>query len=215
MNITVIGSGAVGRTVASGLASHGHDVTLSSRNPEGLADWSAESGIAVRRPEESIGRADVVVNATPGQSSIEALTGAGLANAPGVIVLDLANPLDYSSGGPGLSTGVDESLAESIQLAFPDARVVKTLNTVNAGVMTDPASLAEPTLQFVCGNDAGAKETVVGLLTEAGWQSDQIVDLGDLTAARDTERYLMLWIRLMGALGTAEFNIRLVRRDGN
>lgn len=211
MNITVIGSGTVGRIVAAGLASHGHDVTLSSRTPEDHADWSAGSGIAVRRPEESIGQSEVVVNATPGQSSIEALSGAGLTEASGVIVLDLANPLDFSSGGPALSTGVDESLAESIQLEFPQARVVKSLNTVNAVVMIDPGSLAEPTLQFVCGNDPAAKETVVGLLEGLGWDARQIVDLGDLSAARDTERYLMLWIRLMGALGTAEFNIRLVR----
>ncbi|MGZ5390100.1 MAG: hypothetical protein ACXWDH_08360, partial [Aeromicrobium sp.] len=76
---------------------------------------------------------------------------------------------------------------------------------------TNPGSLAEPTAQFVCGNDEAAKETVVGLLTGVGWEADQIIDLGDLTAARQIERYLMLWLRLMGVLGTAEFNIRLVR----
>lgn len=211
MNIAVIGSGAVGRSVASGLASHGYDVSLSSRSPETLADWSNESGVAVCRPEDSLKRAEVVVNATPGQSSIEALTGAGLANADGIVVLDLANPLDFSTGAPRLSTGVDESLAESIQSAFPDARVVKSLNTVNAAIMTNPAALDEPSIQFVCGNDAEAKEVVVALLRSVGWQADQIIDLGELPAARDTERYLLLWLKLMGSLGTAEFNIRLVR----
>lgn len=211
MNITVIGSGRVGRTVAAGLASHGHHVTLSSRSPGDLSDWSAESGIAVRGPAGSLEHADVVVNATPGQSSIEALTGARLGSRHGIVVVDLSNPLDFSSSAPRLSTGVDESLAEAIQAAFPEARVVKTLNTVNAAIMTDPASLAEPTLQFVCGNNAEAKRTVVDLLTGLGWQSDQIIDLGDLTGARVTEHYLMLWLRIMGALGTAEFNIRLAR----
>jgi len=212
MNITVIGSGTVGRSVAVRLASHGHDVSLSSRSPEGLADWSARTGIAVLRPEDSLAQATIVVNATPGQASIEALTGAALGEANNIIVLDLANPLDFSTGAPRLSTGVDESLSETIQATFPEARVVKTLNTVTASVMTNPGSLEEPSLLFVCGNDGAAKEVVVGLLTGVGWQNDQIMDLGDLTAARETERYLMLWLRLMSALGTAEFNIRLVRK---
>lgn len=211
MNITVIGSGAVGRRVAEGFATHGHTATLSSRSPEEHADWSAETGVAVSRPEESLEHADVVVNATPGAASVEALTGAGLGTKGDVVVLDLSNPLDFSTGAPRLFTGVDESLAELIQAAFPAARVVKSLNTLNNAIMTDPGSLAEPSLQFVCGNDAGAKATVVSLLTGVGWQPDQIIDLGDLTAARETERYLMLWLRIMGALGTGTFNIRLVR----
>lgn len=211
MDITVVGSGVVGRTVAQGLASHGHRVILSSRSPEEHSEWSAETGITVQLPQGVLRDADVVINATPGQASIEALTGAGLGEAGSIIVLDLSNPLDFSTGAPRLSTGVDESTGEAIQAAFPGARVVKSLNTVNAGIMTNPGSLAEPTAQFVCGNDEAAKETVVGLLTGVGWETDQIIDLGDLTAARQTERYLMLWLRLMGVLGTAEFNIRLVR----
>lgn len=211
MNITVIGSGAVGRTVAAGFASHGHDVILSSRTPEDLADWSAETGIAVSRPAGSLEHAQVVVNATPGLSSIEALLGARLGSRHGVVVLDLSNPLDFSNGAPQLSTEVDESMAEAIQAAFPEARVVKTLNTVNAGIMTDPGSLPEPTLQFVCGNNSEARATVIDLLTGCGWHADQIIDLGDLTAARHTERYLMLWLRMMGALGSPKFNIRIVR----
>lgn len=145
MDITVVGSGTVGRTVAQGFASHGHRVTLSSRSPEEHSDWSAETGITVQLPEGALHDADVVINATPGQASIEALTGAGLGEAGSIIVLDLSNPLDFSTGAPRLSTGVDESIGEAIQAAFPEARVVKTLNTVNAGIMTNPGSLAEPT----------------------------------------------------------------------
>jgi predicted dinucleotide-binding enzyme len=211
MNITVIGSGVVGRAVAAGFASHGHHVTLSSRSPEQLADWSSETGIAVLPPEESLAQAELVVNATPGAASIDALAGAGLIGAGGLVVLDLSNPLEFSAGVPRLSTGVDESVAEAIQSAFPETRVVKTLNTLNNAIMTNPGLLAEPSLQFVCGNDAGAKGIVIELLTDVGWQADQILDLGDLTGARETERYLMLWLRIMGATGTGTFNIRLVR----
>ena len=211
MNITVVGSGVVGRTVASGFSSHGHHVTLSSRTPEELADWSAETGIAVLLPQDALNGAEVIINATPGIASIEALTGAALGDAGNVIVLDLCNPLDHSQGFPRLSTGADESMSETIQAAFPDARVVKTLNTVNAGIMTNPGSLPEPTVQFICGNEEAAKKTVIGLLNGVGWEPDQILDLGDLTAARDTEHYVILWVRLMMRLGTAEFNLRLVR----
>lgn len=211
MKITVIGSGAVGRSVAAGFASGGHDVILSSRTPETLTAWSAETGIGVSRPADSLEDAELVVNATPGMSSIEALSGAQLGSRHGVVVLDLCNPLDLSTGAPRLATSVDESMAEAIQAAFPEAHVVKTLNTVNAEVMTHPGTLAEPSLQFVCGNNAAAKAAVVGLLAGCGWHADQIIDLGDLTAARVTERYLMLWLRLMGSLGSARFNIRLVR----
>jgi len=211
MNITVVGSGVVGRAVSSGFGSHGHHVTVSSRSPEQLADWSSETGITVLPPGESLAQAELVVNATPGAASIDALAGAGLIGAGGLVVLDLSNPLEFSTGVPRLSTGVDESLAEAIQSAFPETRVVKTLNTLNNAIMTNPGLLAEPSLQFVCGNDAGAKEMVIGLLTDVGWQADQILDLGDLTAARETERYLMLWLRIMGSVGTGTFNIRLVR----
>ncbi|MEO6470816.1 MAG: NAD(P)-binding domain-containing protein [Aeromicrobium sp.] len=211
MKITVIGSGTVGRTVSAGLASRDHDVTLSSRSPDAQATWASETGVRVNAPPGSSAGADVIVNATPGQSSIEALEGAGVKALGKVVVLDLSNPLDFSTGTPRLSTGVDESQAEAIQAAFPEARVVKTLNTVNANVMTNPASLSEPSVQFVCGNDSEAKKTVTDLLLGLGWQTDQIIDLGDLSAARDTERYLMLWLRLMGSLGTAAFNIKLVR----
>ena len=212
MNITVVGSGIVGRTVASGFTSHGHHVTLSSRTPEELADWSAQTGIAVLLPREALSGAEIVINATPGIASIEALTGAALGDAGNVIVLDLCNPLDHSHGFPQLSTDPDESMSEAIQTAFPEARVVKTLNTVNAAIMTNPGTLSEPTAQFVCGNEDAAKQTVIGLLTGVGWDPDQIVDLGDLTAARDTERYVILWVRLMIRLGTADFNLRLVRK---
>lgn len=209
MKITVIGSGIVGRTVAAGFAAGSHHVTLSSRSPAELSDWSLTSGVSVKSPPDSTEDADIIVNATPGQASIEALS--AVSPAGDVIILDIGNPLDFSTGSPRLFTGVDESLAESIQAAFPEARVVKSLNTVNAGVMINPVGLAEATAQFVCGNDSGAKAVVVDLLTGLGWQPDQILDLGDLTAARETERYLLLWLRLMTAAGTASFNIRLVK----
>ncbi len=127
------------------------------------------------------------------------------------MLIDIANPLDFSHGmPPSLSVCNTDSLGEHIQRAFPRARVVKTLNTVNANVMVAPKELAggDHTM-FVCGNDAEAKRTVTGLLGEFGWTD--IVDLGDITAARATEMYLPLWLRLFGAAGSPTFSIKVVR----
>jgi predicted dinucleotide-binding enzyme len=137
---------------------------------------------------------------------------AGAENLDGKVLVDVANPLDFSRGmPPTLSICNDGSLGERIQAAFPGARVVKSLNTVNAAVMTDPGSLSESTNIFVCGNDGPAKEQVRELLEDFDWEAEAVLDLGDITAARGAEMYLPLWLRMMGAVGSAAFNIRVVR----
>ena len=128
----------------------------------------------------------------------------------GKVLLDVANPLDFSNGfPPTLSVKDTDSLAEQIQRAHPEARVVKSLNTVNAAVMVDPARLPEPTTIFVAGDDEVARQLVRGLLVELGWSD--IVEFPALDAARGLEMWLPLWVRLMGTLGTADFNLKLVR----
>ena len=158
---------------------------------------------------------EVVVNATAGTASLAALEQAGIANLAGKVVIDIANPLDFSRGMPPALTFVnDTSLGEEIQAALPDARVVKALNTVNAAVMVDPGSLAEPTDIFVPGNDHAAKAKVTDLLAEFGWERERIRDLGDISGARGMEMWLPLWVRLMGTLGGPQFNAKLVGGDG-
>jgi predicted dinucleotide-binding enzyme len=128
------------------------------------------------------------------------------------VLIDVANPLDFSRGmPPSLLVSNTDSLAEQIQRGFPEARVVKTLNTMNCEVMVDPARLPGEHDVFVAGDDDAAKEKVRELLASFGWPSDRIVDLGDITAARATEMYLPLWLRLFGALQTGDFNIKVVR----
>jgi predicted dinucleotide-binding enzyme len=104
-----------------------------------------------------------------------------------------------------------DSLGEQIQRAFPDARVVKTLNTMNAYVMVEPSRVPGRHSVFVAGEDAAAKGTVKGLLREFGWPEEAIVDLGGIRAARGTEMYLPLWLSLMGVLGAGDFNIQVVK----
>ncbi len=154
--------------------------------------------------------ADLVVNATFGAATLAALEQAGTANLAGKVLMDLANPLDFSRGmPPTLFVKDSDSLGEQVQRAHPAARVVKTLNTLSAGLMVHPETLPEPGTVFVSGDDADAKAVVTGLLRAFG--HTDVIDLGGIETARGAELWLPLWLRLMGALGTAAFTLRIVR----
>jgi predicted dinucleotide-binding enzyme len=226
MRIAVLGTGTVGRTLAAAFSSLGHDVVLGTRDPDatrgqtapdargnpGFGNWQAEHGdVSLDTFAGAAAAGDLVVNATNGAASLSALGAAGAAGLAGKVVMDVANPLDFSQGMPPVLDPVNaDSLGERIQRAFPEARVVKTLNTMNAGLMADPRRLAggEHTA-FVAGDDAEAKTTVRQLLESLGHRD--IIDLGDITAARGAEMLLPLWLRLFAALGTPDFNIKVVR----
>ena len=209
MRIAVIGTGVVGRTLATAFVRLGHDAVVGTRDPEATAgreEW-VESDLRLVGLAEAGAGADLVVNATTGSASLEALADVEL---DGKVLLDVSNPLDFSQGFPPTLTVKDtDSLAEQLQRAHPEARVVKALNTVTASVMVDPGTLPEATTIFVAGDDPLARETVRQLLTDLGWAD--VVEFPTLDAARGLEMWLPLWVRLMGALGTAEFNVRLVR----
>jgi 8-hydroxy-5-deazaflavin:NADPH oxidoreductase len=223
MKVAVLGTGMVGRALAAKLADLGHDVVVGTRDvdatlartdagPMGhppFAEWQKEHpNIRLVPYAEAGAHGETVVNATSGDGSMAALRAAG--DLAGKVIVDVANPLDFSQGfPPALWVCNTDSLGEQIQKAFPDARVVKTLNTVNANVMVEPSRVPGEHTVFVAGEDADAKETVTGLLQEFGWSEASIVDLGGIRAARGSEMYLPLWLSLMGALGTADFNIRV------
>ncbi|MFN8193534.1 MAG: NAD(P)-binding domain-containing protein [Nocardioidaceae bacterium] len=218
MEIAVLGTGMVGRAIAARLAELGHAVTMGTRDPDGTRDrgddmpaWLGEHpGVGLATFADAAAGAELVVNAIGGLVALDVLAQAGADNLAGKVLVDISNPLDFSNGfPPTLAVKDTDSLGEQIQRAHPDARVVKTLNTLNADLMTHPETLPEPTSVFVSGNDAEAKATVTALLGSFG--HTDVIDLGDITTARGTEMYLPLWLRAMGALGTAAFNIRVVR----
>jgi predicted dinucleotide-binding enzyme len=215
MKYAVLGTGMVGNSIASKLVALGHTVVMGSRsadNPK-AKEWVEGAGerASAATFADAARAADIVFNCTNGGASLEALGAAGAENLSGKILIDVANPLDFSQGmPPTLSITGNDSLGERIQAAFPDTKVVKTLNTMNAELMVDPSKVPGDHDVFVSGNDADAKATVAGLLREGfGWTS--VVDLGDITTARGTESYLPLWLRLWGALGTPHFNIKVVK----
>lgn len=216
MHVAVLGTGMVGRTLGTKLASLGHRVTMGSRRAgnEAAVAWAAGAGERAGQGSfaDAAAPADLVVNATAGAASIAALTAAGAANLAGKVLVDVSNPLDTSAGmPPTLSVCNTDSMGEQIQRAFPDARVVKTLNTVNCDVMVDPSFLPSPHTMFLAGNDDAAKADVRALLESFGWPPDDVVDLGDIGGSRGMEMYLPLWLRLWQATGTGHLNVRLVR----
>lgn len=225
MNIAVLGTGMVGRAIAARLAELGHTVTIGTRDPEatrartapdqmGTPPYTAWAGehpsIGLATFADATSAAELVVNAASGAATLEILAQAGDTNLAGKVVWDIANPLDFSHGmPPTLLVSDTDSLAEQVQRGFPAARVVKALNTLNADLMVHPDQLGEPTTVFVSGDDPDAKATVTGLLRSFG--HTDVIDLGGLESARGVEMWLPLWLRLMGALGTARFNLRIVR----
>ena len=214
MKFGVLGSGLVGSTIATKLVSLGHEVKMGSRdaaNPKGKA-WVDKVGRGASQGTfaDAAAFGEIVFNCTNGMGSLDALKSAGDAAFRGKILVDVANPLDFSRGmPPTLFVGNSDSLGETIQRTFPEAKVVKALNTVNASVMVEPSRVRGEHDVFVAGNDAGAKAQVVRLLNDFGWKN--VNDVGDITAARATEAYLHLWLRLYGALQTADFNVHVAR----
>jgi predicted dinucleotide-binding enzyme len=133
-------------------------------------------------------------------------------NLAGKVLIDIANPLDFSQGRPpSLFVSNTDSLGEQIQRRFPQTRVVKALNTMNCEVMVDPGKVPAKHDVFLCSEDADAKRQVGELLQSFGWPAERIRDLGGIASARGTEMYVALWLRLWGALGTGYFNIAVVR----
>ena len=215
MRIGILGSGNVGQTLATALVKKDHEVRIGSRTAdnEKAAEWVAKAGSRASQGTfaDTAAFGQLLFNCTLGEVSVAVLESAGKDNLRGKVLIDVSNPLDFSKGmPPSLFVSNTDSLAERIQRAFPDVRVVKSLNTVSAPIMVNPGKLHGEPMVFVCGNDAAAKAEVTTLLQrDLGWK--RVLDLGDITAARGTEAYLLLWLRLWGALKTTDFDVALAQ----
>jgi predicted dinucleotide-binding enzyme len=200
MRIAVLGTGMVGRAIAGRLRELGHDVRVGSRTASdgavGFADAAAHG--------------EVVFNCTAGSGTLAALAAAGAERLAGKLLIDVSNPLDHSGGVSTLTVCNTDSLGEQVQRAFPAARVVKALNTMNCEVMVNPSLVPGDHVAFMCGDDPGAKAEAVRLLGEFGWPAERVIDVGGITSARGCEMYVIHWIGLMGALGKARFNVAVL-----
>ena len=226
MKIGIIGTGMVGRSLGERLVELGYDVMIGTRdlkktmsrtepdmygNPP-FNEWhKTNQNIKLGTFSDAAVYGEFLINATTGASSLEALKLVGEDYLNEKVLIDIANPLDFSKGmPPTLFKSNTDSLGEQIQRTFPKVKVVKSLNTVNALVMVNPGQLkgADHTI-FLSGNDADAKSRVTELLRSFGWKD--IIDLGDITTARGTEMILAIWVRLYGVLGKPMFNFKIVR----
>jgi len=229
MKIAVIGTGTVGQTFASRLVSLGHKVMIGTRNVADklaatskdmygnppFSEWhAANKDVQLGTFAEAAAFGEIILNVTQGGNSINALMLADAKNLDGKILVDIANPLDFSKGMPPSlipELSNTNSLGEEIQKTFPSVKVVKTLNTMWAGLMVNPAMInSGDHTNFICGNDADAKQKVKTLLNEFGWKNENILDLGDISAARGTEAVLPIWLRIWGATQNGAFNIKIV-----
>jgi predicted dinucleotide-binding enzyme len=212
MKIGVLGSGIAAQGLSARLAELGHNVVIGTRDSDKLRGWqSSNQKVLIGSFAETAAHGDIVINATNGAASLNALTMAGEENLAGKILIDVSNPLDFANGfPPSLTVFGTDSLAEQIQRAFRSTRVVKTLNTVNARVMTHPLEVANGDHHvFISANDVDAKTQVSELLRSFGWI--HIFDLGDLSTARGTEAYMLLWVRLYGSMNTAMINMKIMK----
>jgi predicted dinucleotide-binding enzyme len=226
MKIAVLGTGSVGQAFAARLTGLGHEVTIGTRDVTTtlerkagefatFADYLAQyPGVKLATFAEAAAFGEMIVNVSKGDGTLSLLESAGANNLKGKILIDISNPLDSSKGFPPCLIAElcnTNSLGEEIQKRYPDTKVVKTLNTMWNGLMLNPAMIGDGNhVNYICGNDAGAKVKVISLLYEFGWKNESILDLGDITNARGTEATLPIWLRVWGAKQTGAFNFNIV-----
>jgi 8-hydroxy-5-deazaflavin:NADPH oxidoreductase len=201
MKIGILGTGHVASLLAAAWANAGHEITLGSRDPD-----SKRLDFPVETLADTVRWANVVVNATPGSTTLATLSTVDPGLFAGKTLIDVANAIT-----PAVALVYpNSSLAEHLQAVLPGARVVKALNTGAMSVMSDPHRIG-PSTVFLSGDDAGAKLEAQGLLRDLGWSDDEVVDLGGVESARGPEHYALLGFGLMGTLKSEAVNIRVVR----
>ena len=218
MKIGILGTGMVGNALGTRLVQKGHEVTMGSRtaNNEAARKWASSLGERARTAtfQDAAAFGELVISCTGGMHSMEALKSVGAGPLRGKILIDVSNPLQQGKDG-SITLGFcnTDSLGERIQNAFPETRVVKALNTVNCDIMIEPSRVPGNHNLFICGNDAAAKKRVTQYLSDwFGWKPDNIIDVGDITAARGTEMMMPLWMRLFqGVIGHPHFNWQIVQ----
>jgi predicted dinucleotide-binding enzyme len=194
VKVGVLGSGDVGRVLAKGFADLGHEVKIGTRDPKKLAEWAKSAGpkVSVGSFADAATTGDLIVLATLGAATEEAIRMAGPQNFDGKVVIDTTNPLDFSGGmPPKLFVGHSDSLGERIQRVIPKARVVKAFNTVGNPHMVNPKFPSGPPDMFICGNDDESKKIVTQICKQWGWG---VIDIGGIEGSRHLEPMCIVWV---------------------
>lgn len=211
--VGVLGTGVVGRRLASGFRGRGHEVTIGSRDPDQpeLREWLSAEGSGIRAGTfgEAAAESELVVLAVLGDAAEQVIADAGRQSFAGKVVIDAMNPLDFSGGfPPKLSISGEDSLGERVQRAMPDAKVVKAFNIIGNPYFVDPSfSGGQPTM-LIAGDDADAKRTVTDLLADFGWSD--VVDIGGIEGSRELEAICIAWVKIGGVRGAWDHGFKLL-----
>ena len=215
MKVGILGSGDVARALGTGFTATGHPVRLGSRRPDqtALVEWAAKAG-----PKGSLGSfadaagfGEVVVLATRGLATPDAIRDAGVTHFGTKIVIDATNPLEPGADGvPRLARGASPSNGEAVQALLPHARVVKAFNIIGNPHMFHPTFPGGPPDMFICGNDESAKRAVETILHEFGWPS--VIDIGGIEGSRELEALCILWVKSALALNNFSIAFKLLRK---
>lgn len=196
MKIGVLGSGIVGRVLAAAFLSEGHQVMLGTRNisKEEVIKWQQEHPAALLGSFQDTAQfGELIVLAVGGLVVEDAIQLAGKEHFMEKVVIDTTNPIAAvppENGVLKFFTSLDDSLMERLQVMLPDARLVKAFNSVGNAFMYKPSFKEGSPTMFICGNDTAAKQTVTGILSSFGWETE---DMGTAEAARAIEPLCMLW----------------------
>jgi predicted dinucleotide-binding enzyme len=215
MKVGILGTGDVGRTLASAFATLGHEVKMGAREAsnEKAAAWAKQAGPKGSHGTfaDAAGFADVAVLATHGLANVEVLKAAGAERLAGKVLIDTTNPLDFSQGmPPRLAVGHTDSGGEVVQRAVPSARVVKAFNIVGHKGMFRPVYVGGPPDMLICGNDANAKEQVTAILRDFGWA--EVVDFGAIDASRYLEPLCLVWTLYGAKTGSWNHALKMLRK---
>jgi 8-hydroxy-5-deazaflavin:NADPH oxidoreductase len=211
--VGVLGTGDVGRRLAAGFNSRGHEVMIGSRDPgkAELREWLSNDGAGIQAApfREAAEHGELLVLAVLGDAATDVIAQAGAENFSGKVVIDAMNPLDFSGGfPPKLSISGEDSLGEHVQRALPDAKVVKAFNTIGNPYFVDPKfSEGAPTM-LIAGDDEGAKRLVRDVLTDFGW-SDTF-DIGGIEGSRELEAICIAWVKIGGTRGSWDHGFKLL-----
>ncbi|MBL7748498.1 MAG: NAD(P)-binding domain-containing protein [Chitinophagaceae bacterium] len=196
MKIGIIGSGIVGQVLGKAFLAEGHEVTIGTRNinKEEVVKWKSENPTgAIGSFTEAAAFGDLLVLATGGSVTEEAIKLAGTDHFNGKVVIDATNPIAAAPPVNGVLqffTGPNESFMERLQVLLPAAKLVKAFNSIGNAFMYKPNFPGGVPTMFIAGNDEGAKKTVTSILTSFGWETE---DMGKAEAARAIEPLCILW----------------------
>ncbi len=207
MKVTIVGAGNMGRGIGSRIVAGGNEVELVDRNEEDSQKLATELGKLATTSKTVTG--EVVVFALPYGEVPKAITEHKEAIA-GRIVIDIANPVDWSTMETVVTPEGTSAAEETAQLVPEGTKVVKAFNTTFAKTLLGGEVDGNKLQVLIAGDDDQAKQTVAGLVQAGGMLA---VDIGPLRRARMLEQVGLFHIAIQEQMGTGFASALSLRWD--